>query len=786
MRELGLAHPSLQQRRNIMADRREFLKGAGILGFTSLSNALSAQTSSADGAPTAVSSKPTAQPEAAAIVLENAEMRLLISSNATARSLIHKPTGQECLATNTGATMFYLTQYRPYDNELQLAYPAKITQFPADHVRREGDVLIVNFALVGYEAVIGTKITDAYIAFRLEKLTFNGYTPMRPKRPHPIDETVFVQLPVRNRKNFGEWLNVMWDEAVAVNLLATNLETQIEAQPRNEYQLFQAGTVGKVKLLGAGAALIATATPHLLDRIASVEEDFDLPRGVASRRSTEYRFSYYGTGEMTPQDVDRQVKFAKMGGFRTMLIRTNAFSKSWGHLPWLPEYPRGMADLKEVTSKIRDAGIIPGLHVYHTMAGTSDAYVTPKPDPRLSLQQTYTLAKDIDAMATVIPVEENPQLCPTDGGMRVLRLQNELTRYERYTSTAPYKFEGCERGLFGTKAAPHEVSSRVGLLDMYNPDNVRFSENTSIQAEVAERLHSIYKQAGFRFTYFDGSEQLPGPYWYTVPRAQKLVWEGLEPKPLLAEGSCKAHYSWHMLTRGNAFDPAKPEEIKAAIRAYPATEVHRVAKDFTSINFGWIGYWPPSGETIGTQPDMLEYASSVAAAWDCPISLDRPESNKTILQALEAHPRTPDNLEVIRRWEDVRAQGWLTQEQKMSLRNLEQEHTLLVDENGKFVLARYFPIENVAGAKAPGRAFLFEHDGDIWVSYWHTSGQGFLELPLAVTHLTTMRELGKQVAVVGNDKQARLPLGERMYLRCHNLSRQQVILAFQNAKISST
>ena len=765
-----------------MTDRREFLKGAGILGLTSLSNGLSAQTPSTDKGTSTVSSNPAAQIEADAIVLENAEMRLLIGSNATARSLIHKPTGQECLATNTGATMFNLTQYRPYDNELQLAYPAKITQFPADHVRRDGDRLIASFALVGYEAAIGVKITDAYIAFRLESLTFNGYTPIRPKRPHPIDETVFVQLPVRSRKNFGEWLNVMWDEDVAVNLLATNLETQIEAQPRDEYQLFQAGTVGKIRLLGAGAALIATRTPQLLDRIASVEEDFDLPRGVESRRSKEYRYSYYQTGEMTPQDVDKQVKFAKMGGFRTMLIITDAFSKTWGHLPWLPEYPRGMADLQEVTSKIRDAGIIPGLHVLHTMAGTSDAYVTPKPDPRLSLQQTYTLAEDIDATATVVPVEENPQLCPIAGGMRILRVQNELIRYERYTSAAPYRFEGCERGLFGTQAALHEVSSRVGLLNMYNANNVRFSEDTSIQAEVAERLQGIYEQAGFKFIYFDGSEQLPGPYWYTVARAQKLVWDGLQPKPLLGEGSCKSHFSWHMLTRGNAFDTAKPEEIKAAIRAYPATEIHRVVKDFTSINFGWIGYWPPSDETMGTQPDMLEYATSVAAAWDCPISLER-GSHAELTSALEAHPRTSDNLEVIRRWEDVRAQDWLTQEQKLSLRNLDQEHTLLLDERGQFMLLPYEQIENVAGAKLPGRAFSFERNGNIWAVYWHTSGEGLLELPIEAKALTLMQELGRPLAVKKSRRGLELPLGERRYLKFDKLTRQEVIAAFQNAKI---
>ena len=69
-----------------------------------------------------------------AIVIENAEMRLLIGENAQALSLIHKDTGQECLAVGAGVPMFTVTQYRPYDNELQLAYPAKVTQFPGQSV----------------------------------------------------------------------------------------------------------------------------------------------------------------------------------------------------------------------------------------------------------------------------------------------------------------------------------------------------------------------------------------------------------------------------------------------------------------------------------------------------------------------------------------------------------------------------------------------------------------------------------------------------------------------------
>ena len=210
-----------------------------------------------------------------------------------------------------------------------------------------------------------------------------------------------------------------------------------------------------------------------------------------------------------------------------------------------------------------------------------------------------------------------------------------------------------------------------------------------------------------------------------------------------------------------------PEVIKAATRAYPAAEVLRAAKDFTSINFGWIGYWAPSKDTVGTQPDMLEYVTSRAAAWDCPIAL------RSDLEAMDAHPRTPDNLDVIRRWEDVRVQKWLTPEQKLSLRNLEQEHTLLLDEHGEFALLPCAQIEKVGGADSPGRAFLFEYQGAVWVTYWHTSGEGRLQLSLPANKMTLMKELGKVLTITTSDNQVKLPLGERRYLKFHDSTRRK-------------
>jgi hypothetical protein len=773
-----------------MSDRRDFLKGAGILGLASLSKGLPAQSRRGDqsAAPDNGLSDVSSRTEVGGTVLENAEMRLVISSSGSARSLIHKPTGQECLVKGTDVSMFNVTQYRPYDNELQLAYPAKPTHFPAEKVRKEGDRLIVDFALCGFEALISLKITDDYIAFRLEDLASKGHTYPNhideATRYDHVDEAVFLQLPIRTRTNFGEWLNVMWDEEVAVNVLATDPRTRIDATPCAGHYLLHAGSVRDVQLTGIGAALITTATPRILDRIARVEEDFNLPRGVESRRCKEYRFSNYLTSGRPPQDVDGQIKYVKLAGFRTMDVPHEIFLEHEGPPSWTSESLSGMPDVKRVLAKISAAGIIPGFHILGTLVSRNGPYVTPKPDPRLNLRRSFTLAEDIDATSSVILIEEDPRLCTMENGKRILRIQNELITYERFTANAPFQFEGCQRGAIGTQAGPHEGSSRVGLLDMYTAGLVRLSQNTNIEAEVAKPLQEIYKQAGLKFMYYDGSEQVPPPYWYTVSRAQKIIYDGLEPKPLFGEGSCKSHFSWHILTRGNAFDSFPPEEMKAGIRSYPAAEAPRVAKDFTSINFGWLAYWVPGEKTIGTQPDMLEYATSRAAAWDCPISLSRGPQN--LLQALQAHPRTPDNLEVIRRWEEVRAQSWLTEKQKMALRDLDQEHTLLIDEQGKFVLAPWEQIENVAGAKQPGRAFLFQRNGNIWVAYWHTSGEGVLQLPIAAKQATLMRELGESTHVKGNGKQLKVPLGERRYLEFSNLDRQEVIRAFQNAKILST
>ena len=550
--------------------RRDFLKSGTLAGAAGL---LTPGCGLERGGTRVATAGKPAIPGPDDIVLENRQARLIIGPEGTARSLWHKGTGQECLAPGTATPVFSVTQYRPYENELQLRYPAKSRTFPARSVRRQGDRLVLEFELVDHEVTLKTRVTEDYFSFAVEKIESAGKPGFRQKRPTPLDEVCLLQLPVRDRTHFGEWLNVQWDDSVAVCLLGSDPYPRIDGLERDGYHLMQAAAIREVKLEGVGAALVVTAADRILDGVAQVERDFDLPPGVESRRRREYPYSYYWVSDVTPGNIDSHLEYARRGGFRTFMIYYTAFAPNPGHYRFRKDrFPRGIQDLQQIVRKITDAGLIPGLHHHYNKAIGQDPYITPRPDPRLNLKRTFTLAGATNAAQTTIDVEENPEGCDLDSAVKVLKLEDELMEYGSYTTERPYRFLGCRRGALGTRARPHRSGRKFGLLGEVAGVVGVYDQKTGIQEEVARRLGKLYGQAGFRFAYFDGAEDVPPPYWFNVSRAQWLTWNQLKPRPLFAEGACKSHFSWHILTRGNAFDIFRPEVMKDATRAHPGEE----------------------------------------------------------------------------------------------------------------------------------------------------------------------------------------------------------------------
>ena len=418
--------------------------------------------------------------------------------------------------------------------------------------------------------------------------------------------------------------------------------------------------------------------------------------------------------------------------------------------------------------KVKAAGITPGIHILAPHIGMQSRYVTPVADHRLHLKQHFTLAKPLGLDDTTIYVEQDTTDATMYEGTRVLQFGGELIRYEGYSAEYPYCFTGCERGACSTTVTDHPLGQIGGILDVseFGAGSCYLDQNTSLADEVAQKLADAYN-CGFRFVYFDGSEGTHDPYAYHIPNGQYRVWKKLLDEPMLAEGAAKAHFSWHMLSGGNAFDVFKPEVFKQKIAEHPAQEIKRMQNDFTRVNFGWWCFWG-----VETQADQYEYATSRAAAWDCPATVQGD------IRLFGQNPRLYDVLEVLRRWEEVRTTNWLTKEQKEALKNLEQEHILLIDEQKQFELVPYNQIKDAANSAPEFTAFSFTRKGESYVVYWHHSRTMGLKLPVNSGDIAVVEELWESPVACGDV----LPADKRRYVRS-KLPVEKLIEAFRKAEL---
>ena len=615
------------------------------------------------------------------VVFENDIFILEIGSDGCAKRLFHKAEKREMLE-NTHTPMFSVTQDRLFNNELKLAHPNKRSTFSSNSVEFINDRLIVSFELLQYRAEIKVSVKERYIAFELVDFIVpeHAFEGLRMDVP-PVSSFRLAQLPIIGLPNFGEWLNVAFDEKTAVNLIGTDKSSIIDAQKGVGCVTLTADCVRGIKLKGCSCALIISKKDELLNAIEDVENDFDLPKGVKSRNDKRINASVYWTSDATPENIDEHIKYAKMGGFTLMLMYyTCAVKESTryyhcGNYDLRDEYKNGYDDLRAMLKKVKDAGITPGLHFLHTHIGLKSRYCTPKADHRLNIKEKFTLSASLGKDDTVIYVEEDPSFAPMHKDCRVLVFDGEMISYESYSLEPPFRFMGCKRGWNDTDIVPHPAGRCGGVLDIseYGASSVYVDQNSTLQDEIADKIAKIYN-CGFEFVYFDGSEGTNAPFEYHVPSAQYRVYKKLFPAPIFCEGAAKSHFSWHMLSGGNAFDIFPTNIFKEMIIKYPAEEAPRMANDFTRVNFGWWAFFED------TTPDVYEYGTSKAFAYNCPATM------QARLERFEKNPNTKAVLEVMRRWEYARQNDILTDEQKEAIKDPNREFTLIINENGEYEL----------------------------------------------------------------------------------------------------
>ncbi len=617
------------------------------------------------------------------IVIQSDSFCFVVGKDGKAKSLRFCD-GEELLA-DCDTPLFCLTQERFFNNELKLMHPSKNTTIQSSGIRLEEGCLIASFYPIPYEVVIKVEDKRNYLLFTLSDFIIpeSAYPGLSMAKP-PAVKVRFLQLKLREMKYFGEWLNVCHDDDTVVAVTGTKPHIFIGNEKEKDGRILYAEAVKGISFKGSSAALFVSDKDSFLDKMKAFEEDFSLPNGVDSRRCEKINASVYWVHDATPDNLDEHIEYALRGGFSMMLMYYTCFFKEeigyslCGNYELRDEYANGFDDIRKMLRKLESHGITPGLHFLHSHIGLCSKYFTPDADHRVMHRQMLSLCSDLDETATELYVDNYPLESELPENCRILRFGTELMHYESCTDTPPYCYKGLVRGYNGTKAQKHPRGTYGGVVFVseYGGTSGYCDQNSSLQDELAEKIASVYN-LGFRFVYMDGSEGVNAPYEYQIPLAQYRVYSKFNEPPLFCEAAAKAHFSWHMLSGGNAFDVFGTEIFKAMIDKFPLYEAPRMQMDFTRINFGWWAFFTDS------RPDVFEYGTSHSAGYDYPVTI---QSN---LENMKNNARIKDNLEVFRRWEYVRKHKLLTEEQKKMIRESGREFILLKN----YELQEYFPVK---------------------------------------------------------------------------------------------
>ena len=427
--------------------------------------------------------------------------------------------------------------------------------------------------------------------------------------------------------------------------------------------VLRAETASEHGLEPAVFGVIACPEAEYLDAIERFEVAAGMPSprpgGVWNKKSPWIKRSYFFLTDFRQSQFDKALAIARRGGFHMILLGQESWAQGTGHYGIDRErFPDGLDGLKRTLQRFKDAGFRVGLHFLGPSVYPPDSYLTPVPDPRLVHGASATLAADLDAKATFVPVEAAPQKFPAeDGGYEgdgtVLQVGEELIWYGKRSLEAPFGFAECRRGHLGTKAAAHRKGDGVvHLVRSYGYH--MFDMDTSLLDEVAGHFGKVANACRLDMIYFDGSERLQGDHGYYNARLHKAFYDKLDNKNVLLQASSYSHYSWHLMARSASADGHG--DLKGYLDERSGG-FDFLARDGMPLDIGWYYGYDPSS-TI----DQYEYILGATIGYDSSMSF------QVSCDAAARHPFTGEILDLIARYEKLRLSGRVPEAMRKLLR----------------------------------------------------------------------------------------------------------------------
>ena len=514
--------------------------------------------------------------------------------------------------------------------------------------RCDANRLHIDFAVKGLRVVLTTRSRQRSLILEIEAVEGG-----------PVEELAFL--------DFSLNLAGQPEDPFAACLLARNLRTNAPELPRAARQL-RALAYPELGLVGASVALVAAPQGEFRKALQEAVEDApELPHSRlggpwaldAPINRGSYLFNFDG---ITAANVDAWIDLARRLGMKQIDFHGGHSFRFGDCRPNPALYPRGRADLKAVIDRLHAAGIAAGLHTYAFFMARDTPWVAPVPDPRLATDRTFTLATDLGAAATTLPVVEPTSGMSATTGFFVrnsatLRVGEELVVFRGVSDKAPFGFTQCQRGAHGTKASAHPRGTPVGHLKecfgLFVPD-----PDSTLLVEVAALTADTYNECGFDMIYLDaldGSDVLDnhrhGEFaWHYAPRFAFEIAKRLR-RPAVFEMSTFMHLLWCIRSRYVAWDHPN--------RSYKRfVDLHCIANEESRQMFlpGELGWWALKGwngaQTEPTFADDIEYLLAKGLATDTGFALMGIDP-----KSAAATPALPRLADLIRRWETLRLSG---------------------------------------------------------------------------------------------------------------------------------
>lgn len=462
---------------------------------------------------------------------------------------------------------------------------------------------------------------------------------------------------------------------------------------------------------GSRIALFGCVAANALTTLGEIEVAEGLPHpmldGVWAKQSPASTASYLIV-DFGENNIDRAIEMTRRAGLQ-YLYHSSPFA-SWGHFKLKPElFPNGWDGLRACVVKARKAGVHLGVHTLSNFITPSDAYVSPKPDPRLARIGDSALTAAVDASVREIPVAA-PEYFSKETALNTVRVGEELIRFRAVSSTPPWRLLDCERGAWGTRAVPHEPGETVARL-MDHSYQV-FLSDAELSREIARNLARLFNHTGLRQISFDGLEGnwSTGLGQYGRTLFTKTFYDALRPElqeDLINDASNPGHFNWHINTRMNWGEPwyAGFRESQTLYRFKNQVLFER------NLMPHMLGWFALRGDT---SIEDVEWLLARAAGFNAGFAL---ATSLASTAQLAADPDSADtakrfgattiSLEAIRHWETARMAGAFPESIRAALRDNAREFHLRPAGEGGWDLFEVH-VARFAHTANPGSATEFE------------------------------------------------------------------------------